>query len=157
MKRGDVSQCSFAFTVRDGAEDWDNAEDERGAKFARRTIREVNLLDVSAVTYPAYSAPGATSVQARAADYSATSAAAFDAMAKRKALAIKCEIFRSADAIIIPEGWGEVPGVECTPVFFTPEQRAAHEAARLDAELRRRADAIGRQIEIDTLRELYGE
>jgi HK97 family phage prohead protease len=160
VKRGDVSQCSFAFTVRDGAEDWDNAEDERGAKFARRTIREVNLLDVSAVTYPAYSAPGATSVQARAADYIATSAAAFDAMAKRKAQKIKEQIFQTCDAFTLPDEYIEGQPWEPIPVFFTPEQKAAREAARLDAEdaeLRRRADAIGRQIEIDTLRDLYGE
>jgi HK97 family phage prohead protease len=158
VQRGDVSQCSFAFTVRDGAEDWEEVDDpeNRGKKFVRRTIREVNLMDVSAVTYPAYSAPGATSVQARSADYTATSAAAFDAMAKRKAQKLKEEIFRTADAFIIPE-YVEGQPWEVTPVFFTPEQKAAREAARIDAELRRRADAIGRQIEIDTLREIFEE
>jgi HK97 family phage prohead protease len=161
VKRGDVSQCSFAFQVRSAEdEDWDEDKDERGVRFPRRTIRNCDLLDVSAVTYPAYSENNATSVQARAADYTATSAAAFDAMAKRKAQKIKEQIFQTCDAFILPDEYIEGQPWEPIPVFFTPEQKAAREAARLDAEdaaLRARADAIGRQIEIDTLKELFGE
>jgi HK97 family phage prohead protease len=61
VKRGDISDCSFAFTVPDGGDDW---KEESGNEdfFAMRTLKDVNLLDVSAVTYPAY--PG-TSVGAR--------------------------------------------------------------------------------------------
>src|SRR5579862_10018022 len=54
VKRGDINECSFAFTVRDGGEDWGEATDERGARFIRRTITDCNLLDVSCVTNPAY-------------------------------------------------------------------------------------------------------
>src|SRR5215472_506786 len=54
VKRGDINQCSFAFTVPDGGDEWDEAIDDRGTKFVRRTLKNVNLLDVSAVTYPAY-------------------------------------------------------------------------------------------------------
>jgi HK97 family phage prohead protease len=140
VQRGDVSQCSFAFTVRDGAEDWDEATDERGAKFVRRTIREVNLMDVSAVTYPAY-ANDATSVNARSAvDYSPVQAlAAFDAMAKRKAEEIKRQIFQTCDAFDLCNF--ETTG-EAIPVFFSE----AEKAARFDAEARRKADAIGAEI-----------
>jgi HK97 family phage prohead protease len=151
VKRGDVSQCSFAFQVRSTEdEEWDEDKDERGSRFVRRTIRNCDLLDVSAVTYPAYSEGNATSVQARSADYTATSAAAFDAMAKRKAQKIKEEIFASADAFIIPD-YIEGQPWNVTPVFFTPEQKAAREAARLDVELRRRADAIGAEILKDVI------
>lgn len=53
VKRGDTSECSFAFTVPKGGDEWDGDQ---------RTLRDVNLLDVSVVTSPAY--PG-TSADAR--------------------------------------------------------------------------------------------
>jgi len=47
IQRGDVSQCSFGFyTV---ADKWDNIDGQ-----VVRTLLEVELLDVSPVTYPAY-------------------------------------------------------------------------------------------------------
>ena len=58
IARGDISECSFAFTVSDGGQLW-----EQDGTFAKRTLCDVNLLDVSAVTFPAY--PG-TEVSARA-------------------------------------------------------------------------------------------
>src|SRR6185437_3921662 len=62
--RGDINQCSFAFTVDPaGGDEWDEAQ-ESGVRFLRRTLRKVNLMDVSAVTYPAYNSPGATVVAA---------------------------------------------------------------------------------------------
>lgn len=45
--RGDVSQMSFAFTVR--ADEWVNLSGE-----TIRILKDVKLLDVSPVTYPAY-------------------------------------------------------------------------------------------------------
>lgn len=49
LTRGDVSQCSFAFeTVSDS---WGMVDGE-----TRRTLLDVNLADVSVVTYPAYAA-----------------------------------------------------------------------------------------------------
>jgi HK97 family phage prohead protease len=57
VKRGDVSQSSFAFEVTE--EEWDYGK--RG-EMPMRTIKSVRLYDVSPVTYPAYSA---TSVSAR--------------------------------------------------------------------------------------------
>ncbi len=66
VKRGDINECSFAFTPNgpDG-EDWQNVKDERGNWFISRMLKDVNLYDVSAVTHPAYDN---TSVQARAAE-----------------------------------------------------------------------------------------
>ncbi len=49
LKRGDITQSSFAFTVED--DNWDQDENNNIV----RTIKKVNrLYDVSAVTYPAY-------------------------------------------------------------------------------------------------------
>ncbi len=66
IKRGDISQCSFAFRPTDlDGETLDESFDERGARFWLRTIKQANLFDLSAVTTPAYNAPGATTVVAR--------------------------------------------------------------------------------------------
>lgn len=50
MDRGDVTQMSFAFTVRPGGQDW--AKDDEGRVI--RTLKDLRLYDVSPVTYPAY-------------------------------------------------------------------------------------------------------
>jgi uncharacterized protein len=63
VKRGDISECSFAFKVANGGEKWET----RGA-VRKRTLTDVDLFDVSAVTYPAYGG-GATSVEARSLAY----------------------------------------------------------------------------------------
>jgi len=48
MERGDITQCSFGFTL--GVDEWNEGKDG-----VTRTIREVaNLADISVVTYPAY-------------------------------------------------------------------------------------------------------
>ncbi len=61
--RGDLDQCSFAF--RAVIDTWGDSDDydENGARIPLRTLRDVDLFDVSAVTYPAYED---TSVSARA-------------------------------------------------------------------------------------------
>ncbi len=63
VARGDLSQCSFAFKAVDDS--WTDSDDydENGARIPLRTLRDVDLFDVSAVTYPAYED---TSVSARA-------------------------------------------------------------------------------------------
>ena len=63
VKRGDINECSFAFTPNGpNGDDWTDAKDERGNWYISRTLKDVNLFDVSAVTRPAYSN---TSLQAR--------------------------------------------------------------------------------------------
>jgi uncharacterized protein len=59
VARGDVSQCSFGFCVRE--QNW-NSKDEDGETVQLREILDCDLFDVSAVTYPAYTQ---TSVEAR--------------------------------------------------------------------------------------------
>jgi len=66
IKRGDISECSFAFTVNPNGDSFDEVADRStGKRFALRTLKDVQLHDVSAVTNPAYG-NGATNVGARA-------------------------------------------------------------------------------------------
>ena len=60
VKRGDIDSCSFAFQAKD--QSWEDARSENGDLYANRKLMDVDLMDVSAVTYPAY---GDTEVQAR--------------------------------------------------------------------------------------------
>jgi len=51
MKRGDIDQMSFAFSIPEGGDSWRRAEDG----IWERTITKIKrLFDVSYVTYPAY-------------------------------------------------------------------------------------------------------
>jgi HK97 family phage prohead protease len=52
LERGDMSQMSFGFRVV--REEWEELETEPGVVIERRTLQEVELFDVSSVTYPAY-------------------------------------------------------------------------------------------------------
>lgn len=50
LKRGDVNQMSFGFSLRPNGQDW--AKDDSGQVV--RTLKRLRLYDVSPVTYPAY-------------------------------------------------------------------------------------------------------
>lgn len=90
VKRGDTSECSFAFRVLKDGESW-------SADGKQRTLRSVQLVDVSAVTFPAYKA--GTSVDARAASYSLDRAQAATLLAVRsKATALGIRIQAEEDA-----------------------------------------------------------
>lgn len=53
MGRGDVNQCSFAFSIKEHA--WESIKDEDGNyHYTRRIKKFERLYDVSIVTYPAY-------------------------------------------------------------------------------------------------------
>ena len=60
ITRGDISQCSFGFIVR--KQTWSKATDADGVAIDRRQLEDVDLFDISAVTFPAYSQ---TTVSAR--------------------------------------------------------------------------------------------
>ena len=54
VSRGDISKCSFKFTVEE--DEWRYADKENGLEYDERTIRRIGkLYDVSLVVYPAYS------------------------------------------------------------------------------------------------------
>jgi len=55
LRRGDIDQSSFSFTVSKDGQSWVESRDENGATVFERTINKVSrLYDVSPVTYPAY-------------------------------------------------------------------------------------------------------
>jgi HK97 family phage prohead protease len=55
VKRGDISECSFAFSVPAGGDAWTEGMDpDTNQRCAFRTLKDVDLMDVSAVTNPAY-------------------------------------------------------------------------------------------------------
>jgi HK97 family phage prohead protease len=59
LRRGDIDQSSFSFTVSKEGQTWEEKQEGDGPTFIRRTIQKVaRLFDVSPVTYPAY--PDAT-------------------------------------------------------------------------------------------------
>jgi len=59
LKRGDVDQSSFSFTVSEDGQNWRETKDGDGPTIITRTITKIKrLFDVSPVTYPAY--PDAT-------------------------------------------------------------------------------------------------
>ena len=58
VKRGDVDQCSFGFNIPPGGEDADWRDDGT----VKWTLKEIDLHEVSVVTFPAYEATG---IQAR--------------------------------------------------------------------------------------------
>ena len=54
VRRGDISKCSFKFTVEE--DEWRYADKENKLEYDERTIRKIGkLYDVSLVVYPAYS------------------------------------------------------------------------------------------------------
>lgn len=62
MSRGDMDQMSFGFRVPPGGDDWaeEEVETEEGTvRITVRTLNEVELFDVSVVTFPAYLATDA--------------------------------------------------------------------------------------------------
>jgi len=63
IRRGDVSEMSFGFTCAPDGQEWSDESDARGNRYTLRRLTDINLEDVSPVTYPAY-AEG-TSVSAR--------------------------------------------------------------------------------------------
>jgi Escherichia/Staphylococcus phage prohead protease len=97
IQRGDVSQCSFAFGLEQGDDEWSQENDSvTGKQNALRTIRNVsNLYDVSSVTTPAYLA---TSVSARnrGANYFMPTVPSF---APAAALPTKFELHRRSEQI----------------------------------------------------------
>jgi Escherichia/Staphylococcus phage prohead protease len=94
VKRGDIDACSFAF--QPVKQEWRDATDKSGKPYALRLLHDVNVQDVSAVTYPAYVS---TSVQARCFPFGEVSEirSALDAFSKK--FSEPRRIFTVADAL----------------------------------------------------------
>jgi HK97 family phage prohead protease len=57
VSRGDISECSFSFSVGEGMDTWTQETDTRGNSYVLRTINNFkDIYDCSVVTYPASSA-----------------------------------------------------------------------------------------------------
>jgi len=95
VKRGDISACSFAFKVAPNGDRWDN---QNGKSI--RSLKDVDLFDVSITPYPAY--PNATAVSARSVDYR-LSARDIDAFHRAEARRLEIEILRTAPGYWIDE------------------------------------------------------
>lgn len=54
VSRGDIDQCSFAFSVEKDGQEWKEEKAATGEWVIKRYLNDVDLADVSAVTYPAY-------------------------------------------------------------------------------------------------------
>jgi len=52
IRRGDVDQMSFGFTVPKGGDSWQGFDD--GEEMPVRTLKRINLLEISPVTWAAY-------------------------------------------------------------------------------------------------------
>jgi len=63
VRRGDLQDCSWAFTVPPGGDSFSDEDDDDGGRVRCRTISNANLIGISVCTHPAY--PGVTSVAAR--------------------------------------------------------------------------------------------
>jgi HK97 family phage prohead protease len=176
IKRGDYSECSFAFCVdpEDG-EDWTDIE-ENGKRSARRSLKNVTLMDVSAVAYPAYDG-GVTSVNARSADYAAKKTPSApsgdltrrfvgeseDQYLKRRALHIRCEIFQQAERFRLVNRRThqlttiEDPEGEFEPVFSESDQvideRHRNRAREIEAIVRGDLATLAEQARQETASE----
>jgi HK97 family phage prohead protease len=67
ISRGDLDSCSFAFSVAPGGESWSEEEDEETNSFIpMRMLSDVDLMDCSAVVFPAYTSTSLTARSGRA-------------------------------------------------------------------------------------------
>jgi uncharacterized protein len=111
VARGDVSQCSFAFKVAPSGDSWDRSR-------TQRTLIDVDLFDVSAVTYPAYEDTN-ISARSRRPDYGAI-------------------------AVASPTTDPQVLAIRARAMAW--KYRIEAEEAQEDADIRRRANDLGRRI-----------
>lgn len=81
IKRGDIDEMSFAFTIPEGGQQWSDAPEDETDFVAVRTISSADLKDVSPVTVPAY--PG-TSVGTRGEEITPEMRSAIDARIEKR-------------------------------------------------------------------------
>lgn len=135
MKRGDVNQMSFSFTV--AQDTWTQAD-----PLMLRTVQDIeDLFDVSIVTYPAYPA---TRVQARGADaIAALAAAGLDS-----AVLIE-SINRSRQGQASPEDGERIEqAIAILRGYLPAEPTQAGGAADGAARLKAQANLLRRRLEI---------
>jgi hypothetical protein len=109
LERGDITQSSFAFrTVGPDGDSWD--EDEDG--FLLRTLREIQLFDVSPVTYPAYE-DSTSGIRKRA----------LAILAERRGIPLD-EVERDLRAVVLGRDTGATDAVSALPLYDLPADPA---------------------------------
>jgi len=92
MRRGDINQMSFAFSVADGGQQWTKPAGESKWEGWERTITKVERLwDVSVVTFPAYPQTDAAVRELRRLEMLAQAAAAKDSKDTGQAVALQTQ------------------------------------------------------------------
>ena len=141
VKRGDMDSCSFAFKVPKGGDTFAPDTDANGIPTILRTLTDVDLLDASIVTYPAY--PTGTSCDARA-------------LEERGLLRVAV---RKVD--ITPEILARSQGMTVTQMNARSDEARRsvikNQGARIDADLHARAARLGKQIAADAQRDAFQE
>jgi uncharacterized protein len=98
VDRGDISECSFAFAPNgQQGDDWQDTRSADGSWMLKRTLKDVNLFDVSAVTHPAYND---TSVSAREATMTPEIRSILKTIVEKRALIEKREAGDSLEEYI---------------------------------------------------------
>ena len=126
VKRGDISQMSYGFKATPSGEKWE----QRSGKLHRR-LTDVDLFDVSAVTYPANKG---TTVSAR---HAVADGAALDEYHRKRAKELEYEILRDA------------PGFRITADLRVEPMGQFETDARIDAENQLAVERIGRVVARD--------
>jgi HK97 family phage prohead protease len=144
MKRGDINQCSFSFRVI--RERWGTGTDDEGNAIDERTLLEVQLFDVSVVTYPAYPATEANmrSIWSAAGlDYEAIGRVAMRAKRELSLTGSDCATINAA----IDTLRSFLPS-EPSPSTHSEESQEAEptRSSHSIAELRRRLDLVAVEI-----------
>ncbi|HZQ23407.1 MAG TPA: HK97 family phage prohead protease [Terriglobales bacterium] len=140
VRRGDVNECSFAFRApKDGkGERWDTRDGKQ-----LRYLKDVDLFDVSIVTYPAYGK--GTSVSARSADYR-LSTRDVDAFHRAEARRLEFEILRNAPGYWIDEKKLTVRAMTQAEADARADERNRQRARELEAEVRKGREEAERRV-----------
>ena len=109
--RGDLDGCSFGFVAQD--QSWDHDSNE-----TMRTLKDVDLFDVSVVTYPAYAA---TSVQMRSLMFPDGAVTVPEKRAEEKEKTVDGEVLHAGDFLIV--GNADDPETWKLPVKFSTEEK----------------------------------
>ena len=109
VRRGDISKCSFKFTVEE--DEWRYADKDNGLEYDERTIRKIDkLYDVSLVVYPAYSdtEAGVRHLEERKQQFLNTQSNEEDSKPNQESVAVDKEEDSCADSEVFSENTHEV-------------------------------------------------
>jgi len=121
VQRGDMNECSFAFVCKE-----QSIEKGEGGQQVR-VVKKADLMDVSIVTYPFYSAEGSTSAEARNASALNKSHGMIEAVAYLRSVAQRLVKAMRGDS---------------SPVDFASHLAVCHENSELTCLMAKRCDEL---------------